>query len=242
MSATVIWERGIWLAKAPYHFAPNKLRAKYDAPEIETPFAAKGGIGMLARAISEESTRQELLSAARKWHEVSGKHSVRSDTLWQMKDRLLQWLQRRKLIALGFRMPRNTDSAAEQIPADLFQQRHVNWEVSTISGAGLEFVSVRVLRPHWIKGANAQLPQLPKLEMAAPKKRPPGRPSSKDAITAAILSLIADRKLPNANTRKENITLVRARVHKLFPGLFPADKGLAEETIGKYLVIVLPRP
>jgi len=242
MSAMAIWERGIRLAEAPYHFAPNTLRAQHDAPEIATPFSETTDIYALAAEIVEKSKRQKILAALRQLHDASARFSAQLGTHGEMIERLLQSLQNRKLIAYGFRIPRNANSEPEQIPPDLFQRRYVKWAASSISGAGLEFVSVRVLRPKWIKETNARLAQLPKPEPVAPKRRLPGRPSSKDAINAAIQSLTADGKLPNADTRKENITIVRARVHTLFPGQFPGDKGLKEETIGKYLALALPRP
>jgi len=62
-----------------------------------------------------------------------------------------------------------------------------------------------------------------------------GRPSSQGPITAAIRSLVAEGRLPNNLSRKQNIELVRVRVHALFPGQFSGDSGLARETIANYL-------
>jgi hypothetical protein len=62
-----------------------------------------------------------------------------------------------------------------------------------------------------------------------------GRPSSQGPITAAIRSLLAEGKLPNELSRKQNIELVRVRVHTLFPGQFSGDNGLSRETIANYL-------
>ena len=62
-----------------------------------------------------------------------------------------------------------------------------------------------------------------------------GRPSSQLPIIAAIRSLVTDGKLPNALSRKQNIELVRVRVHEMFPGQFARDIGLARETIANYL-------
>ena len=62
-----------------------------------------------------------------------------------------------------------------------------------------------------------------------------GRPSSQGPITAAIRSLMAEGKLPNELSRKQNIELVRVRVHSLFPGQFSGDNGLSRETIANYL-------
>jgi hypothetical protein len=64
-----------------------------------------------------------------------------------------------------------------------------------------------------------------------------GRPSSKRTITSAIASLVAEGKLPNSLLRKQNIDLVRMRVHALFPGKFASDNGLARETIANYLAL-----
>jgi hypothetical protein len=69
-----------------------------------------------------------------------------------------------------------------------------------------------------------------------------GRPSSQGPITAAIRSLVAEGKLPNDLSRKQNIELVRVRVHALFPDQFSGDSGLARETIANYLAQEVAAP
>ncbi len=78
-------------------------------------------------------------------------------------------------------------------------------------------------------------PSLPLSEDTMPRVNRVGRPSSQGPITAAIRSLMAEGKLPNELSRKQNIELVRVRVHMLFPGQFPGDCGLSRETIANYL-------
>jgi hypothetical protein len=76
---------------------------------------------------------------------------------------------------------------------------------------------------------------LPFSEDVMPRVNRVGRPSSQGPITAAIRSLMAEGKLPNDLSRKQNIELVRVRVHMLFPGQFSGDNGLSRETIANYL-------
>lgn len=78
-------------------------------------------------------------------------------------------------------------------------------------------------------------PDLPLTENVMPRVNRVGRPSSQGPITAAIRSLMADGKLPNDLSRKQNIELVRVRVHMLFPNQFSGDNGLSRETIANYL-------
>ncbi len=72
-------------------------------------------------------------------------------------------------------------------------------------------------------------------EQTMPRPSRVGRPSSQGPIIAAIRSLVAEGKLPNDLSRKQNIELVRVRVHSLFPNQFSGDSGLARETIANYL-------
>jgi hypothetical protein len=246
MNLMAIWERGIWLADAANYFATKALREQLDSPEIPvTPLSEMIG-GHLVAQIPEPEMREKFSSLVRGVHGLTKTYSARYDASQAMNDRVLEWLRNGKLIALGFSVfpvPRNSASEPEQIPADLFVWDNIKgWKGSSIRAAGLEFVSVRVLPPHWIEQIKAELAQLPEPEPAARQRRLPGRPSSESAITAAVRSLIAEGMLPNAKMRKENITLVRARVHELFPSHFPRDKGLAEETIAKYLAEELPHP
>ena len=78
-------------------------------------------------------------------------------------------------------------------------------------------------------------------DVSMPRVTRVGRPSSQGPITAAIRSLVAEGKLPNKLSRKQNIELVRVRVHALFPGHFSGDSGLARETIANYLTQELAR-
>ncbi|HEX4077500.1 MAG TPA: hypothetical protein VHX61_01315 [Rhizomicrobium sp.] len=244
MSVRNIWEHGIWLGDAPYYFAPTTLRVKYDEPENALPPPSGGAdIEPAPAELAEQDLPQLLQSVTRRLHELGGKYVWRSQVSQQMNERLLQSLQSGKLIAYGFPVPRNSDTRPVPIPPDLFERRNIDsWKNSTIRGAALEFVSVRVFRPNWLKKLDFRPLQLPKPQPAESQQRPPGRPSSKDAVTAAIRSLIAGGQLLNGKSRKENIAVVRARVHELFPSRFPKDRGLAEETIGKYLMQELPRP
>ncbi len=79
-------------------------------------------------------------------------------------------------------------------------------------------------------------------DLTMPRVTRVGRPSSQGPITAAIRSLVAEGKLPNKLSRKQNIELVRVRVHALFPGQFSGDSGLARETIANYLAHELAVP
>lgn len=233
-----VWTRGILLADAADYFAKHIFLAKDDEPRHSQSLTR-----IIDRNIAEHIERPDLKeafvtvidavdAAAREFS--SG---LRART--QATEYVLQALRTGRLIAFGYLSPRNPALPPQQIPPDLFHSRHIEnwrecWQKSVIRAADLEFVSVRVVRPNWIAKTSAPK-QLPKPESVIEPRRRPGRPSSEDAIIKAIRSLFAEGKLPASNLRKENIALIRERVRALYPSLFPGDKGLADETIAKYL-------
>jgi hypothetical protein len=227
MGTIDIWENGIPLPDAPTYFASRKLRQRYDSPQAQ---AKSLGSTLLSAQTSERSNDEKLRTGFQQISNALDNFGARLNALSEMRGLILWSLTNGKLSAYGFTIPRKIDDLPQKIPNDLFQKEFFNWGKSSIKGAGLEFTSVRIVDPRWIKSDPSELEN----------RRPPGRPTSKIAISAAIKSLIGEKRLPNTNSRKSNIELVRARVHELFPDQFPGDKGLKRETIGKYLLMEFP--
>lgn len=238
VDAMAVWARGIWLADAADYFAKRILVAKKDAPKSSRSVTRIAG-GNVAKEIERPDLKEAFEAVVDAVEAVERDFSAGLRARAQAAKYVLQALQAGLLIALGYLVPRNPASLPQQIPPDLFDSRHIEnwrecWSKSAVRGAGLEFVSVKVVRSSWIAKTSASK-QLPKPEAAIAARRRPGRPSSKDAITEAVRSLFAEDKLAASNSRKKNISVIRGRVHELYPSLFPGDKGLADETIAKYL-------
>jgi hypothetical protein len=136
------------------------------------------------------------------------------------------------LTAYGYKVPREPRDLPVKLPIDIFKSAFVNWGKSTIRGAGLEFVSVRVIPPAIARKMQNQLPSPPN---SPPARVRIGRPSARSDINAAIMSLYQDGTLPNELPHKSNMSVVKDRIHKLFPGRYPKDKGLGYDTLRKQL-------
>lgn len=230
MAVRDIWKKGIPLAEADYYFAPQKLRDEYNEPKIPPQKMSRGFELMLKELpVDKRAEFLKRLQPVQNFFDIS---RARGDVERRMRDRLLHLLSNDRLAAYGFPLPRKPADIRQRIPQDLFQSRFVNWNDSSIKGAGLEFQSVVVFRPKWTAEIESQLPQV--------AHRAIGRPSSKVAITAVIRSLInAGWSLSSA--RKRDYELIRAEVHKLFPGQFVGNKNLSDKTIAKYLGPVIAR-
>ncbi len=231
VNSLAIWERGIWLAEAPAYFDAGRLSVN---PRSDTMVIHQ-------RPDFDKMDQTQLVIATFEGLRLIGEQIVtdmhsRGDTA----NRVLHLLQNGKLIAYGYLLPRNLTDGPVPIPRDLFQWRHIDWKTSAIRGAELEFVSIRILRSKWIESVTPKLAQFLPPALKAHRKRP-GRPSSADVIVTAVQSLLAEGKLPNTKTRKEKVRVIRARVREQNPALFASDRGLAEETIAKYLAIELKR-
>lgn len=224
MAVRDIWKKGIPLAEADYYFAPQKLRDEYNEPQIP-PRRMSRGLELMMKEMPADR-RSELLKQIEPVQTFFDVATARSDVQRRMRDRLLHLLSIDRLVAYGFPIPRNPADSHQRISQDLFQSRFVNWDHSSIKGAGLEFQSVLVVRPKLAAEIEARLPQV--------ARRAIGRPSSRGAITAAIRSLI-DADWSPAGLRKRDYDSIRAQVHKLFPGQFAENKNLSDKTIAKYL-------
>jgi len=230
MAVRDIWKKGIPLAEADYYFAPQKLRDEYNEPKIP-PRRMSRGLELMMKEMPADK-RPELLKQLEPVQNFFDVSRARGDVQRRMRDWLLHLLSNDRLVAYGFPTPRKPADIRQRIPQDLFQSRFVNWDHSSIKGAGLEFQSVVVFRPKWTSEIESQLSRVARQAI--------GRPSSKGAITAAIRSLI-DTGWSPSGSRKRDYDLIRTQVHKLFPGQFAGNKNLSDKTIAKYLAPEIAR-
>jgi hypothetical protein len=220
-----IWDRGIPLCDADWHYAPADLLRDYEATRAlvpQTPTAPANA--------SELSPLEKLQLVTEFAIARAGPFGERFLIRSEMQAHLVQFLADRRLVAYGFLLPRKLSDIPVRIPRDLFELRFINWADASIKGAGLAFVSVRVLRASNAQKIDGRLPAI------APAQRPQGRPSAHAHIQRAIASLFADGTLPNGKSRKADIEVVRQRVRQLFPTEHPTYRGLSDSKIRKSLL------
>jgi hypothetical protein len=117
------------------------------------------------------------------------------------------------------------------LPIDVFELRFVNWGNSSLKGAGLEFVSVRVIRASEAQEIESRHPA-----DAIPLARPRGRRTLKDFIKRGINSMYDDSYLPNDDFRRANANELRKRVQALLPPGDKSEAGLGESALCKALI------
>ncbi len=234
-----IWANGVPLAEADYVFAPEDLRVEYD--EYYNPPPKPSGIDRpeAPTEIMSGSADDPVIAIAKGVQQVIEILAIPTKLRMEMRNRLLPSLGMGKFVAYGYTIPRNPADPRVKIPRDLFEPKFVNWENSTIRGAGLEFASILVFESALAQEIDAQLVKKAPIQGITPKRGPP---SSQQAIEKAIRSLMDERQLPNSKMQKENIPLVQNRVQELYPGEFPHNRGLGAESIRKVLANLIPRP
>jgi hypothetical protein len=234
-----IWKLGVPLRDAPYAFAPDHLRTAYDGAQISAaePFLAP--IAEIVLAISNNNNTErdpKRLDMAQQIQKSKDRTDAYFAAVVEMRERLRSGIQLGAFVAYGYAIPRDPNSRRIKIPADVFEEKYTNWNNSAIKGAGLEFVSVLVFESGTAQAIDAQLAK--KSSQGTELKRGPS--PSKAAIKEAIQSLIEQGRLPNHNQQKENVGLIRERIHELHPGEFPHDRGLGHESIRNVLSQLVP--
>ncbi len=126
------------------------------------------------------------------------------------------YLLRGSLVGMGYALPRRPADAPERVPIDLWQG-FINWEQSKVSGNGLEFVVVRVIRP----------------EVGQEFAAAPGRPSRRDQIVAAFKALDAEGLIDRTKPKARCYPMVRLRVLAMFPD--QGETGLGKQALHTYI-------
>lgn len=211
-----IWWSGFRLDQAPWHFGSQKLAAKYR--ELETAPLKKPELTGTAQKSLESSTTNgrtvaaTLLSIAA--DAVMSGIEKREDLaeLEQLQRKLLlEKLLSRKLLAVGYSLPRNPTDLPYPIVPDVFDPRFIDWRDSSISGNGLHYAAIRVVR----LGQKAQRAlaapiihrSSPAIENvgAAPKivhAKRPGRPSVAPIVTEAYQTLCDAGKICESDSSR----------------------------------------
>jgi hypothetical protein len=233
-----IWENGVPLFEADYHFADENLRAKYIEPQIPLPFRLLAKIATLIAQPENEKEKLEHEKIEQINRDALDQTNSYLSAVLEARELLLSDLRKGKLISYGYVAPRNPASIRSKIPRDLYEPKYVIWEDSSVKGAGIEFSAVLVFELELAQEIDAQLAKKPLSQGTGIKRGPP--PSS-GAIEEAIRSLLDEGWQSQNYLQKENIVTIRAHVHKLHPGKFPNDRDLSKESIRVVLAKLIPR-
>ncbi len=232
-----IWNLGVPLRDAPCSFATDDLREAWDAPPILmfAPFIGELALALAKNIDGERDPKYRQM--ARQVRESKQRVNAQGSAGVEMADRLLAGIRDGRYAAYGYAKPRNVKDCRVRIPIDVFEKKYIDWKNSSIKGADLEFVSVLIFESGLAAEIDAELNKASARKTHSKR----GPLSSRGAIEAAIQSLVAERELPNNDLQKQNIELVRTRVHELYPGEFPKDRALSDESIRKALAALNPR-
>lgn len=240
-----IWRRGVPLDAAVWNYASDAEAAVLAQPQgpllLNELCTSVGQVALSVGAayrpeIKHDPTYAEL---ERQTQETKRQIAQRKVVTAHICADLVAAMQNGRFVLYGYALQRRAKDRPVIIPADLYDGRYIDWGSSKIKGNGLEFVSVVIVEAEAARQINVQADhKLPSI--IAVQKR--GPISSQEAIENAVNSLIADGTLPNNNMQKQNVELVGQRVHQLFPGEFPHNRGLGRESIRKVLAKSISRP
>jgi hypothetical protein len=207
------YQNGILLAEAYLVFAPRSLVRKL---EEAREFLRNGAKTFVPQ---EEGTNWPVLQ----WVSNTMLPAIRApmDIHVEMQEKFLAGARKGKFKVLGYRLPRNPSDPAVQIPPDLLESQYVNWDISAVKGAGLEFANGRAIKaPKIVPAAEDRLNSTikPAKPVAIPEsRRKRGRPRTKH-LDEAYNALNAIGALePNAK-----ITTIAAAIQEWIKQHYPA--------------------
>jgi hypothetical protein len=237
-----IWEEGTDLSHAVSIFASEtaKIREKAGKLALDNPTKALE----LAKSIKDE----ELIASITKTRELGEKYknympmqilqtvgviASKAGGSIILEDDVLEQIDRKELVGLGYVMPRKTADSPIQIPSDIWSG-HIDWSNSTVSGSGLSFVSVRLVENSKILSATS-IEQPKAVKVGSPvepfARTKAGRKSRKEEILVAYEALkaagVVTLDTPKAILGHE----VREFILKDVPKLERRETGLSDETI-----------
>jgi hypothetical protein len=236
------WEQGVILSSAPEVFASDVARVRQEASLLV--FNRPDEARKLAQSINDEklvASIEKLQSKNRKYGNfvamqglnAIGSLAAKADPRRVLKDDVLSQIHRHKLIAFGYSLPRDSEDTPKRLPDDVWTG-DVDWSNSAVSGAGLSFVSVRLVEcgkveHHEASGRAAAKSTPVSKQPIGPKKS--GRKSRKGEILAAYHALQRDA-IVSQDTPK---AILGHKVREfIFKGVSRSERretGLSDETI-----------
>lgn len=230
------------LSSAPEVFASEVARVRQEASLLvfDRPDEAR----KLAQSIDDHelvSSIDKLQSKNKKYGNlvaVQGLNAIanfaaKSEPQRVLKDDVLSQIRRRQLIAFGFSLPRDTEDTPKRLPDDVWAG-DVDWNNSAVSGAGLSFVSVRLVEcskvEHQDVSEKAGHNSTPVSQQPiGPMKS--GRKSRKDEILAAYNALKRDGIVSQDTPKAILGHKVREFIFKDVSRTERRETGLSDETI-----------
>jgi hypothetical protein len=228
IAAFEIWKRGVPLRDADWHYAPAHLRRKYNAIGMPKPLPVTEPAAV---DLSKLSVETFLLATKFVAEYALDPFNERCSVRREMEDWMVRSIKSGEFYAYGFLVPRKLSDVPVRLPIDVFELRLVNGGNSSLKGAGLVFVSVRVIRASEAQEIESRHPA-----DAIPLARPRGRRTLKDFIKRGINSMYVDSYLPNDDFRRANANELRKRVQALLPPGDKSEAGLGESALCKALI------
>lgn len=220
-----LWQRGIYLGKAPFAFAPKAEKEEYgrlhDASALQ---AASEAAQAAAAAKSDISFLEGLNAAVRGARPIA---SARADWDNRMRKFVLHHLKHGNLYAFGFEPPRRMDSQPVEVPATYWSGT-IRWDKASLSVQGLEFVEIRIVS----RQLRNQLLERGNVEVTAVSSV--GRPTVGPSVQAAFKALEKAGEIDLSASQQSHFPKVRSWLETNFPNLSVPAAKISDKTIHKY--------
>lgn len=211
-----LWEKAVPLNQGRYQFGDQALVREYNALLDSKP-GAFSALGALTNIMADMSNGDSKLAPERRT--TPEERNRLSELDMAIDEHCIKKIQRRELIAIGFSIPRHPDDPPRLIPAEILARgRRVDFERDKISGAGLEFLAVRLLPSETLSKPNAE-----------PNRA--GRPSKRNLINKVYAECRSEGLIDYAKPQKAAIDVVRSRIQTRYPDDYGLGKGFGPEVI-----------
>jgi len=203
MSRTPFRNKYVPLNKAYWSFAPRRLRDELryleQLPPPKVPDASSMNLAEGLQALSAGIQHAFLRTGP---------------AIGDMREHLVEMLRHGDLEARGLRTLPNVGEMLEAIPLHYFDHPKIVWEKNTVEKFGRRYEAVEVRRAKVIEvnGDNRQSPHAHSSESRIGKKK--GRPSTREAIAAAIAELERAGIDLGARDRKDAYHLIKECARK----------------------------
>ena len=251
MNASDHWKNGVALKDADLEFAPRRLKSQYNAAQSGKPQEFKDKPHLGAPASLHESPEARSFSAlVKNVHIAFNAIAAPSNVRFEMRNWLLEQLTHNRFAAYGYYIPvdrgRRPDDIPVQIPADVLKDRFIKWDKSEVDGAGLKFVSVRIIRVKRAieisavsRSAISNLtpnskPESPQKILS--QKNRVGRPDFGKEIYGTYRQLNQEGKIDFTKPMTVAIKEIQRALPRYYPDAIAAQRQPDQETIRRRIV------
>ncbi len=210
MNTWKLWERGIWLSRAPVICASKAKRERHRQLQ-----EVGGFLPMLQRWAERVQAKTPLAEAVAPVPEADELRQLTNE----MQRDIVRWVQDGKLKAYGFGVPRRPEDAPQPVPLDLWSGT-IGWGRSILAANGLRMEGVRLLLLESDKHLRGG--------------RSPGRPSREAQILEAFDTLQASGQVDRTRPMAHLFEPIRQLVRDKHP-TNKTDQGLNDKTIARVI-------